>query len=331
MLGIPVYKIESSENWLISIQFPCRQTALVQKFGELCQTVPATWPQQLYQAYQTSVKALLYERERAFLMNQSVQSYDYKHLSLIESTFQQIRGLNQMSITVSTAAPTCGTPNTPAYYKTPSPAVTPLNDSGYNSSQSTPNSLSPQPRSPAASDTTPVTFRAATRRGRFLNNVAVQLMEEWYRANFDHPYPTDAVVQQLAGLGNITTNQVKKWMANKRVRSCNTLSFNGSVHPKKLKRMQRHMALQSAVSAAAQGQLMDSRALSEFYTTHSNSPNSEDRRQLANKSGLSLPQVKAWFANKRSHDVRGVHQQSEYSLQVPADYFSHVNPSLPLL
>ena len=64
-------------------------------------------------------------------------------------------------------------------------------------------------------------------------------MEEWYRQNFDHPYPSDAEVEQLACTGGITVNQVKKWMANKRTRTHNTLSFNGSVHPSNVRRAGR--------------------------------------------------------------------------------------------
>ena len=76
---------------------------------------------------------------------------------------------------------------------------------------------------------------------RFLNRGAVILMEHWYQQNFEHPYPGDAVVQQLAVKGDITVTQVKKWMANKRVRSCNTLSFNGSIHPKRMKRIKHYI------------------------------------------------------------------------------------------
>lgn len=77
---------------------------------------------------------------------------------------------------------------------------------------------------------------------RFLNRTAVRLMEAWYQQNFDHPYPPDDIVVRLAIEGGISASQVKKWMANKRVRSYNTLSFNGSIHPKKLKRLQRDHA-----------------------------------------------------------------------------------------
>ena len=73
---------------------------------------------------------------------------------------------------------------------------------------------------------------------------AVQLMDDWYQQNFDHPYPDKATANRLADLGGVTVPQVRKWMANKRVRSFNTLSFNGAVHPRKLQRIHReHAAL----------------------------------------------------------------------------------------
>ncbi len=81
------------------------------------------------------------------------------------------------------------------------------------------------------------------RNGRLLNGQAVELMEKWYSLHFDHPYPNDEDIQRLAKEGNISVTQVKKWMANKRVRSYNTLSFNGTVHPRKLRRLQKQHEL----------------------------------------------------------------------------------------
>lgn len=74
---------------------------------------------------------------------------------------------------------------------------------------------------------------------RHLSQRAVDMMEQWYHINFHHPYPSEHVVKYIAQQGGITVAQVKKWMANKRVRSYNTLSFNGSIHPKRLQRIQR--------------------------------------------------------------------------------------------
>ena len=84
---------------------------------------------------------------------------------------------------------------------------------------------------------------ANNKENRLLNRQAVRYMEYWYNLHFDHPYPTDVEAQELARKGGITVAQVKKWMANKRVRSYNTLSFNGSIHPRKLKRLRQQQEM----------------------------------------------------------------------------------------
>ena len=85
------------------------------------------------------------------------------------------------------------------------------NESGYHSEQSPPD-LSAKGRS--------------QKQRRNLNPAAVTAMERWYELHRDHPYPSDEVINLIARTGNITTAQVRKWMANKRVRSHNTLSYN---------------------------------------------------------------------------------------------------------
>ena len=84
------------------------------------------------------------------------------------------------------------------------------------------------------------------RRFKKLSLTAVTLMEAWYRAHFDHPYPDSDVIETLVRAGDVTASQVKKWMANKRVRSFNTLSFNGSMHPKRRRRMERQQRVAKA-------------------------------------------------------------------------------------
>ena len=79
-------------------------------------------------------------------------------------------------------------------------------------------------------------------RTRTLNSKAVQLMEQWYKENLHHPYPSHQVIRYLSSVGGITVTQVKKWMANKRVRSCNTLTMNGSPHPNRMKKLQKNMS-----------------------------------------------------------------------------------------
>ena len=127
---------------------------------------------------------------------------------------------------------TCSTPCSPL-----------TQDSGYLSDMSTTPENSPStPSHPRI--ITPVrpsisTPSRPTGIRRHLSEKAVDMMEEWYCLNFDHPYPSDQVVQYIADQGDITVTQVKKWMANKRVRSFNTLASNGSVHPKRLQRLHK--------------------------------------------------------------------------------------------
>lgn len=88
------------------------------------------------------------------------------------------------------------------------------------------------------------------RQRPYLNPTAVSLMERWYQDNMHHPYPTGEVVQHMADLGGISTTQVRKWMANKRSRSFNTLSFNRTIHPKRLQRLQKEYKASIAASVA---------------------------------------------------------------------------------
>ena len=78
---------------------------------------------------------------------------------------------------------------------------------------------------------------------RTLSIRGVEMMEAWYHDNIGHPYPSTEIVDYISKHGNVTTTQVRKWMANKRSRSCNTLTYNSTIHPKRLKRLQRDAAV----------------------------------------------------------------------------------------
>ena len=84
-------------------------------------------------------------------------------------------------------------------------------------------------------------------RSRSLNRIALEMMECWYKFNFRHPYPSTDIVSYIVKHGQVTAAQVKKWMANKRVRSFNTLSFNGAIHPKRLKRLRKEASAGSSL------------------------------------------------------------------------------------
>lgn len=58
---------------------------------------------------------------------------------------------------------------------------------------------------------------------------AVQLMNAWYIAHEDNPYPNRNELDYLATEGGIKESQVKAWFSNKRNRTQNT-------HPKRARR-----------------------------------------------------------------------------------------------
>lgn len=72
-----------------------------------------------------------------------------------------------------------------------------------------------------------------------LSSVSSDILESWYYENESHPYPDAEQIEHLAETTQMSMIKVRKWMANKRVRCSNTLSFNGSIHPKRLHRLQR--------------------------------------------------------------------------------------------
>ena len=145
---------------------------------------------------------------------------------------------------------------------------------------------------------------------KHLSPRAIQLMEEWYRLNFDHPYPSNDMIEYFAAEGSISIVQVKKWMANKRVRSFNTLSFNGSIHPKRLKRLQRMSLMRSVTSRHATprdtGARLESftsvQLLNQWYQEHADCPypSEQEKEDLAKRCGIHVMHVTSWLDNRRS-------------------------------
>ena len=54
---------------------------------------------------------------------------------------------------------------------------------------------------------------------RFLGSKAVSVLNKWFIENRDYPYPDEQTTDYLAREAEISVKQVKKWFANKRVRS----------------------------------------------------------------------------------------------------------------
>ena len=67
---------------------------------------------------------------------------------------------------------------------------------------------------------------------RFLSSKAVALLSQWFQENRDYPYPDEMTTDYLAKQAEISGKQVKKWFANKRVRSqlcCKPMNRNKRV------------------------------------------------------------------------------------------------------
>ena len=66
------------------------------------------------------------------------------------------------------------------------------------------------------------TLSLSDRNTRLLNKDTINILNNWYSKHLLHPYPTAEETQHLSTQSNITTSQVRKWMANKRMRNQNT-------------------------------------------------------------------------------------------------------------
>jgi hypothetical protein len=57
------------------------------------------------------------------------------------------------------------------------------------------------------------------RTNRFFPDAVVDILNKWFYENQDYPYPDENMTNVLAKEANISAKQVRKWFANKRVRS----------------------------------------------------------------------------------------------------------------
>jgi hypothetical protein len=58
-----------------------------------------------------------------------------------------------------------------------------------------------------------------SRVNRFFPDKVVDVLNKWFFENQEYPYPDDNMTNVLAREANISAKQVRKWFANKRVRS----------------------------------------------------------------------------------------------------------------
>ena len=181
---------------------------------------------------------------------------------------------------------------------------------------------------------------------RMLTSQATEILTNWYQAHVQYPYPSDAEVEHLAKLTNITNRQVKKWMANKRVRCFNTLSITGNQHPIKYKyngagrrKRQRNEDCVPNMKENCDSTTSDNnvpytllndesrRILNEWFEAHIANPypSEEEKSQLAYRCGISVGQVKSWFANKRNRTNNTRKQVPNYFLSKFPEYTHMVN------
>ncbi|KAK3593020.1 hypothetical protein CHS0354_005383 [Potamilus streckersoni] len=147
---------------------------------------------------------------------------------------------------------------------------------------------------------------------KVLSTNAANILSTWYERHLQYPYPTDEEVKKLSELTGVTEKQVKKWMANKRIRCFNTLSITGNKHPIKFKyesrgKKKKHSEVEKDDSSSFEPNSNSiteeaRRILNNWFDSHCVNPYplEEEKKELALQCGLTLAQVKSWFANKRS-------------------------------
>lgn len=65
-------------------------------------------------------------------------------------------------------------------------------------------------------------YQNRNRHNRLLNTDSINTMTSWYENNTNNPYLTQQEATNLSTKCHLTVEQVKKWMANKRMRNRNT-------------------------------------------------------------------------------------------------------------
>ncbi|WAR17301.1 PBX3-like protein [Mya arenaria] len=177
------------------------------------------------------------------------------------------------------------------------------------------------------------------RTHRMLTPESTEVLLTWYNAHVNYPYPNDEEVKHLTKLTGITARQVKKWMANRRVRCFNTLSITGNQHPIKHKYKGQGRKRKAPMPEKPEKENCDSTTadkrpnysmlgeeaksiLSEWYEQHIDNPypTEEEKIQLAEHCRISVNQVKSWFANKRNRTNNTKRQVPNYFIERFPEY-----------
>ena len=157
---------------------------------------------------------------------------------------------------------------------------------------------------------------------KYLNPQAIDLMELWYQDNQQHPYPSILDLNKLANDGHITVAQVRKWMANKRMRSSNTTTRKArEVFVRRLQRVREVSCARAVVSFSSCSDTADqshvdhyprhftpevTAILNSWFEKNRSSPypSEEEKEQLTRDTELTVKQIRYWFANKRTRTLR---------------------------
>jgi hypothetical protein len=166
-------------------------------------------------------------------------------------------------------------------------------------------------------------------RGKKIPVASTCILSGWYTDHIHYPYPSDLEVEELAEETGLSKEQVKKWMANKRVRNFNTLSITGNQHPIKFKfKGQRYTDNGPDGKPTNYKQLHPHarRILSEWYEDNLDNPypSDEEKCELVKRTGITEQQVKSWFANKRSRANNTRRQVPNYFIKKFPQYTQHV-------
>ena len=162
-------------------------------------------------------------------------------------------------------------------------------------------------------------FRGQRKRGNriFFTTYARKVVSDWYNKNRDYAYPTEDEVIQMAAEASISTSQVIKWLANKRLRTNNTMKTSGVMHPK---RRQKMLLIEEAkvnpAAAARRAAAQKNRryflkesavnVLKKWYNDHKEHPypTEAEKESLALEGDIKVCQVTCWLANRRNRYLK---------------------------
>ncbi|CAG2226914.1 unnamed protein product [Mytilus edulis] len=136
-------------------------------------------------------------------------------------------------------------------------------------------------------------------KSRQITPETTRILTEWYDKHVQYPYPTEEDVEYLIELTNISAPQTKLGGKRKNPESSNNY--------KQLTDQSRQI-------------------LSDWYDFHIYNPypTETEKEQLASIAGITVAQVKSWFANRRSRASNRKRQVPNYFLEKFPEYSSHV-------